>query len=284
MGDKENKKERCFVIMPISDQGEYSVGHFSKVYDQIFKPAIEKAGYEAYRVDENKISDSIIGKIFAALQECPMAICDLSNRNPNVLYELGIRQAYDKPVVLVQDEKTDRIFDVSGITTVNYSSKRLYEEVLCDREKITEAIISTKEGKQNSIIKVVNVKNAEVQAINMSREDKIEIMLSGLADDVRELKRSRTKEVELDNKTSMKNGWNQMTYNIADEMPYRLFSIEIKQGTTNKKVSDLINRIEKLTGITASWKRRENTLTVQAEDISQEVFTIVRNMVEENLT
>ena len=97
---KEEKKEKCFVIMPISDQGDYTMGHFTKVYEQIIKPSIEEAGYEAYRVDENNICDSIINKIFDAIQECPMAVCDLSNRNPNVLYELGLRQAYDKPVVL----------------------------------------------------------------------------------------------------------------------------------------------------------------------------------------
>ena len=111
----EEKKEKCFVIMPISDQGDYPSGHFTKVYEQIIKPAILSAGYEPYRVDENKISDSIIDKIFDAIQNCPMAVCDLSNNNPNVMYELGLRQAYDKPVVLIKDEKTNRVFDISAI-------------------------------------------------------------------------------------------------------------------------------------------------------------------------
>lgn len=94
-GNTKNKSEsvqeeieKCFVIMPISDQGDYPKGHFTKVYEQIFKPAIEDAEYEPYRVDEDKISNPIINKIFDAVQNCPMALCDLSNRNPNVLYEL----------------------------------------------------------------------------------------------------------------------------------------------------------------------------------------------------
>ena len=58
-----------------------------------------------------------------------MALCDLSNRNPNVLYELGLRQAYDKPVVLVQDDKTERIFDVSGINTVSYKKAIVYMKI-----------------------------------------------------------------------------------------------------------------------------------------------------------
>ena len=119
---KKEEKEKCFVIMPISDQGDYPMGHFAKVYEQIIKPSVEAAGYEAYRVDENNICDVIINKIFSAIQECPMAICDLSNRNPNVLYELGLRQAYDKPVVLIQDDKTEKIFDISGINTSFYKN------------------------------------------------------------------------------------------------------------------------------------------------------------------
>ena len=60
--NEDSKKEICFVIMPISDQGDYPEGHFKKVYEQIFKPAIEVAGYEAFRVDENKMCDSIMKK------------------------------------------------------------------------------------------------------------------------------------------------------------------------------------------------------------------------------
>ncbi|MBA4700744.1 MAG: hypothetical protein H2212_15075 [Ruminococcus sp.] len=173
----EHKKEKCFVIMPISDQEGYPVGHFTKIYNQIFKPAIEDAGYEAYRVDENKISDSIIEKIFDAIQNCPMAICDLSSKNPNVLYELGLRQAYDRPVVLVQDEKTDRIFDVSGINTLTYSSIRLYENVLTARDAITEAITETKEGNQTSMVKVMKAKVADFSTVTVSEQEKTEIML-----------------------------------------------------------------------------------------------------------
>lgn len=183
-----NEKEKCFVIMPISDQGDYPKGHFEKVYEQIFVPAIEATGYDAFRVDEDNMCTPIVEKIFKAIQECPMALCDLSNRNPNVLYELGIRQAYDKPVVLVKDEKTERIFDVSGINTISYMSTRLYEEVLDARKRISDAIISMKEGKQNSIIKVLNAQKAMVSSDSMTKEEKIEILLSGLVKDVNDLK------------------------------------------------------------------------------------------------
>ena len=103
--------------MPISDPEGYNEGHFKCVYEDILKPAIENAGYEAFRVDEKKSSNMIQVSIIDEIISAPMAICDLSTRNPNVLFELGIRQAFDLPVVLVQEENTPRIFDIANINT-----------------------------------------------------------------------------------------------------------------------------------------------------------------------
>lgn len=241
--NEDSKKEVCFVIMPISDQGDYPEGHFKKVYEQIFKPAIEAAGYEAFRVDENKICDSIMKKIFDAIYNCPMALCDLSNRNPNVLYELGLRQAYDKPVVLVQDDKTERIFDISGINTVSYKSNRLYENILEAREKIKEAIMSTKEGKETSVIKIWQAVAADISHDNMSREDKLEIMIRGIMRDIQDLKQER----EIDSKHKKR-------FRIIDDEPYSFnnvahsewFVVELKTGVTNKEIKSTLNRIREM--------------------------------------
>lgn len=264
------EKEKCFVMMPISDQGDYPEGHFTKVYEQIFKPAIKEAGYEAYRVDENVISDPIIGKIFDAIQNCPMALCDLSNRNPNVLYELGLRQAYDKPVVLVQDDLTERIFDVSGISTVQYKSARLYEHVVDAREKITNAIIETREGKKNSIIKIVKAQTAEILTGDLSKEDKMEIMLSGLAEDLRELKLSVENHndiyniVSSTNNRNVREGINSKSINGPGVL-YAMtdsYSILLKSGISNKEIKQVIGEIENQNSIDIQIKRHGNILEV----------------------
>lgn len=188
----EELKEKCFVMMPISDALGYPKNHFTKVYENIFRPAIISAGFEPYRVDENAICDSIINKIFDAIQNSPMCLCDLSSRNPNVLYELGLRQAYNKPVVLVQDYKTEKIFDVGGISTVYYRSERLYDEVIEDTEKIKEAIIATKNGGQdyNSIIRLVKARTASIDDVKMPEEERIEIMLMAIQNDINMLKKA----------------------------------------------------------------------------------------------
>lgn len=183
----------CFVIMPISQQHGYDddKDHFTRVYEQIFTPAIKKAGFEPYRVDENKISDSIIDKIFNAVQNCPMALCDLSARNPNVLYELGLRQAYNLPVVLVKDNKTSDIFDVSGISTVSYSSHRLVENVEQAVADISEALIATKEGRVNTVAEIVKAKTASYDKVQISEQDNINILLKGIMSEIRDIKKTQ---------------------------------------------------------------------------------------------
>lgn len=138
------KKPVCFVIMPISDVLGYDAGHFKAVYEHTFKPACEAAGYEAVRADDVKATNMIQEDIIKKLYESEMVLCDLSTNNPNVLYELGFRQAFGKPVVLVKDDKTEYIFDASLFRAQSYMSSRKYEIVLKERNEIKNAILETK--------------------------------------------------------------------------------------------------------------------------------------------
>jgi hypothetical protein len=110
--------KKCFVIMPISNHTDYETGHFDRVYEEIIRPAVEQAGFEPKRADDIKQTHIIIIDILKSIVDSDMAICDLSSLNPNVMYELGIRQMTKKPVVLIKDSKTKRIFDI-GILSVD---------------------------------------------------------------------------------------------------------------------------------------------------------------------
>lgn len=128
MAKDENKN--CFVLMPIADCDGYEKGHFAHVYDDIIKPAIDKTEYTAIRADEVKETNFIHLDILKKLIDAPIAVCDLSTRNPNVLFELGIRQAFDKPVVLIQEKGTPKIFDIAPLRYLEYSKEMKYHEVL----------------------------------------------------------------------------------------------------------------------------------------------------------
>lgn len=152
----------CFVIMPIAEQDGYESGHFSRVYEDIFKPACIKSGYNPIRADEVKQTNLIHLDILQKLISSPMVVCDLSSRNPNVLFELGLRQAFDMPTVLVKEVGTPPIFDIAPLRYTDYRRELRYREVLEDQSKIQEAITATKESTErgegvNSIVKILSL-------------------------------------------------------------------------------------------------------------------------------
>ena len=178
---EENKNNQCFVIMPISDPEDYEPGHFKCVYEDILIPAIKEAGYTPKRADDDKSSSMIQVNIIQDIIESPMAVCDLSSRNPNVLFELGIRQAFDLPVVLVQEEGTPRIFDIKkeGIddNALLYTMSNQIQSImnkLYDLENI-----SIKEGEiKMTQQEAISIKKNHIQKMVINAKDRVERALT----------------------------------------------------------------------------------------------------------
>lgn len=176
MAEEVIKQKECFIIMPISDVDGYSEGHFKHVYENIIYPSCELAGYQAVRADEVKATNLIHLDILRKLIDAPIAICDLSTRNPNVLFELGIRQAFDKPVVLIQESGTPKIFDIAPLRYLEYSKQMKYHEVLRSQNELKDTILATAEaegdaGNVNSIVKLLALnKPAKIPELKSGKE------------------------------------------------------------------------------------------------------------------
>lgn len=156
---------KCFVIMPISDREGYAEGHFDRVYDYIIKPACQSAGFTPVRADDIQTTNFIVLDVIKNIIECEMAICDLSSWNPNVLYELGLRQAFDKPVTLIKDLRTPRIFDIQGIRDVPYDESLRIDGVEDTVESLAQTIRNTHQnaGKEvNSLVSLLGIEPAKV--------------------------------------------------------------------------------------------------------------------------
>lgn len=158
--EKFQENKDCFIIMPISDADGYDKGHFLHVYEDIIKPAVQMTDFVPRRADEVKETNFIHLDILKKLIDAPIAICDLSTRNPNVLFELGIRQAFDKPVVLIQEKGTPKIFDIGPLRYLEYSKEMKYHEVLKTQQELKSAIEATKaaeneHGNINSIVRLM---------------------------------------------------------------------------------------------------------------------------------
>jgi len=152
--------KKCFIVMPISDQDGYEKSHFTRVYNHLIKPACERAGFEPIRADDEVKTNYIALDIVKKIIESDIVLCDLSSKNPNVLYELGIRQAFNKKVVLIKDKKTGRIFDIQGFRTIDYDESLRIDEVEKGISQISTALKETftsKDGDINSFIQLLSI-------------------------------------------------------------------------------------------------------------------------------
>lgn len=103
----------CFVMTPFGDW-------YDQYYSEIHKPAIEAAELKPRRADDLYGPSPIIRDIWALIRECHVGLADLTHRNPNVLYELGLAHAITKPVVLVSETLEDVPFDLRALRTITY--------------------------------------------------------------------------------------------------------------------------------------------------------------------
>jgi hypothetical protein len=131
--------EKCFVIQP------FDKDTFDKRFEDTFKPAIEKAGLEAYRIDLDPSVIVPIDAIEKGIRDCSICFAEITSDNPNVWYELGYAFACKRDVVLVcSDERTGKFpFDIQHRHVIQYSTKSAsdYSNLA---GKITEKILAIK--------------------------------------------------------------------------------------------------------------------------------------------
>lgn len=182
----------CFVIMPIHNQEKEddsnTYEHFLNVYNEIFVPAITQAGYIPKRADEELACNIIQIDIIQSIMDSEMVLCDLTEKNPNVLYELGIRQALDLPVVLVNEKGSPRIFDIGNIRTIDYDGNLNIISVRENIKRITEAIQRTADMEKgiNSIIRYINIEK-RIEEQSYSEKSDFLVLMNTLTNKIEDL-------------------------------------------------------------------------------------------------
>jgi MAP3K TRAFs-binding domain len=115
----------CFVLMPFGKKMDAGgrVTDFDAIYRQVIAPAVELAGLEPVRADEEKIGGTIHKPMFERLMLCHYAVADITGANPNVFYELGIRHALrPRSTVILFREGTVLPFDIVLVRGIAYKT------------------------------------------------------------------------------------------------------------------------------------------------------------------
>jgi nucleoside 2-deoxyribosyltransferase len=106
---------KAFVIMP-----------FAKEFDDIFKIGIKetakKSNINAYRLDEELFDEGMLDKIYNEIENCDFIIADLSDKNPNVFYELGYAHAIGKLCILITQSAENIPFDLKHKRHIVYGN------------------------------------------------------------------------------------------------------------------------------------------------------------------
>jgi len=154
IGKPKGEFERtAFVIMPFSEKGkqERPKGFFDEVLKSVITPAANAAGF-AVETARQEDSDIIHHTIINRLLHDDLVIADLTDHNPNVLFELGIRLAKEKPVVLIKSKDTGPIFDVDNMLRVYTYDQNLWKSTVeADVKGLTERISRTWENTETTV-------------------------------------------------------------------------------------------------------------------------------------
>ena len=105
--------ETCFVMMPFGSW-------FDRYYQEIYIPAIRDAGFEPVRADELFSTGSVVEQIWEEISKAKVLLADLTGKNPNVFYELGLAHAAIKPVVFTASKVDDVPFDLRHLRVIVY--------------------------------------------------------------------------------------------------------------------------------------------------------------------
>lgn len=118
MTDKKEPK-KCFVIAPIGEADSDTRKRSDQILKHVITPATKECGYESTRADKISEPGMITSQVIQHIVDDSLVIADLTERNPNVFYELAIRHAIRKPLVQIIKKGEQIPFDVAGTRTIH---------------------------------------------------------------------------------------------------------------------------------------------------------------------
>jgi hypothetical protein len=167
--------EKCFVIQPFDND------KFDKRFVDIFEPAIQKADFDAYRIDKDISVRIPIDEIEKGIAESAICFAEITSDNPNVWYELGYAFACNKDVVMVcSDERQGKYpFDIQHRHVISYKTSstsdfKTLEDTITRKIKAFQLKAKTvKQLSTTPVIETEGLKGHEIALLILIMESQI---------------------------------------------------------------------------------------------------------------
>lgn len=148
--EEKTEKKNCFVIMPFSSSKTCSEDEWTEIFKNVIKPAVEKAGFNYTCSRANIHFGAIIEDILDNLNRSELVIADITDKNPNVLYELGVRHTLGGAAIVIAQNIDEVPFDLKPYIVKTYGWKSQPERNNFKR-KIKEAIKYLEENPNKAV-------------------------------------------------------------------------------------------------------------------------------------
>ncbi|HCT5133070.1 TPA: hypothetical protein OTZ50_002848 [Aeromonas hydrophila] len=144
VAENEPHKIKCGLIMPISKSQGLEPEHWLNVKGIICE-ALADTEFDVRLVSESDDVGVIHKSIVQNIYKNDIVICDVSTHNANVMFELGLRLAFDKPTVIIKDDETPFSFDTQVIEHIVYKRSLHYVDIVSFKKKLKDKVIATLE-------------------------------------------------------------------------------------------------------------------------------------------
>jgi len=155
VASKATKSKFCFIISHIGKAGTPERIDANRKLTHLFSPVLRDLKFEFKRSDDESTPGFISTQIIKRLIDSDMVISDISLENANVFYELAVRHAIKKPVIIIKKPNQKPPFDITDIRAIDVdmsdpdiwqpAKKKLSEyinEAESDPQKASESILS----------------------------------------------------------------------------------------------------------------------------------------------
>lgn len=139
--------KKCFVITPIGNETDSIRRHIDGIIDAVISPVLDQK-YKINVAHRMANPGSINRQILQEIYESDLVVANLTEKNPNVMYELAFRHSLGTPCIIIAEVNTDLPFDINGERTIFYINDSQGVIELKEKLKECEASIEFESDKK----------------------------------------------------------------------------------------------------------------------------------------